>query len=93
MWPLQVWGAAFFLICISLRITGYKLQQESDFHQLDSFTLRWHIPLSGCHGNFSPFVEGGCSRSGIFSYPSVCYQLQWIISTSIKLWILSSRDK
>ncbi len=86
---LEVWRRIFFL---SLRITACKSQREKYFHQWESFMLRWHISLNGCHGNVSPFVEGVCSRDGIFSDASVYYLLQWIIAARAKLGMLSSGE-
>lgn len=54
--------------------------------------LSWRISLNGCHGNVSPFVEGVCSRDGIFSDASVYNLLQWLIATRAKLGILSSGE-
>ena len=56
---ISPWGAGagvVLYLCISLRVTAYKLKYW--FHQWESFMLGLHISLNGCHRNDSPFVEG-----------------------------------
>lgn len=53
--------ACFFLTCIDIRITAYKLQQESDLHQL----CLVGIFLSVVAMEISPHLLRECAAGGV----------------------------
>lgn len=53
-----------------MKITEYNSQMNECVDEHESFLLKWHISLNGCHGNIFPF---GAAGFGIISETSVYF--------------------